>query len=257
RPCLNAWATRVVGDVIYRRIGRLAKKNDDPDSRTHIRAPTSGRKEGAKVVTWEDTQFTIQSLAEQYREADRLVWYITECFCAPCVKGAVVIRKRRPHPSIQVAALSSFILSRNSYASGDLALPLGIWQFACQSHVDVKRVYCRSGSIVSDSTVRKALKSMSAVDLESLRQKVREAMERGESGGGKSLDNIQHYEIAHEHGLGGDNRLKVGTACIVFKYNGYQPGAFDAGDHIARVIKQDRQSMTTESVFDYHRTIGR
>ncbi|KAF7371704.1 hypothetical protein MVEN_00026800 [Mycena venus] len=250
RPCLNAWATRVVGDEIYRRIGKLARKDDDPNSRTHIRATTNGRKKDARVMTWEDTEFTIQGLADQYREADTFVWYLTECFCAPRVKGEVVVRKRRPHPAIQVAALSSFILSRNSYASGDLALPLGIWQFACQSHVDVKRVYCRLGSVVSDSTTRKALNSMSAADMENLREKVRLATEKGESAVGKVLDNIQHYEVVHEPGLGREPQLKCGTACTAFEYDDVQPGAFDASDHIARIVRQERQTMTTESVFE-------
>ncbi|KAJ7470888.1 hypothetical protein FB451DRAFT_1135186 [Mycena latifolia] len=139
RPCLSAWATRLVGNEVYRRLGRLAQKSDDPDSRTHVRATTNGRKEGAKVATWDHMKFTIQGLVDQYR-AEELVWYLTESMAAPRKKGVVVIRKRRPHPVIQVGAISSFIVSRNCYASGDLALPLGIWHFACKSHVDVKRV---------------------------------------------------------------------------------------------------------------------
>ena len=37
---------------------------------------------------------------------------------------------------------------------------LGIWHFAAKSHVDVKRVHSRFGNIVSDTTARKALNSM-------------------------------------------------------------------------------------------------
>ncbi|KAJ7431586.1 hypothetical protein B0H11DRAFT_2384233, partial [Mycena galericulata] len=191
RPCLSSWATRTVGNEVYRRIGRLAKKSDDPDSRSHVRATTNGRKKGVKVATWNHMKFTIQGLADQYREADEFLWYLTECFSAPCVKGAAVIRKRRPYPVIQVGVMSSFIISRNSYASGDLALPLGIWHFACKSHVDVKRVYCRFGSTVSDSTARKALNSMSEASLADLRQSVQGATARWESEWGKGLDNVQ------------------------------------------------------------------
>ncbi|KAJ7271364.1 hypothetical protein B0H12DRAFT_1303319 [Mycena haematopus] len=250
RPFLTAWSTRIVGDEIYRRVGLLAKKSDDPDSRTHIRATTNGRKAGARVATWEDTEFTIDGLAAEYRNADPFIWYITECFCARRIKGKVVIRKRRPHPAIQVAALSSFvIISRNSYASGNLALPLGIWQFACLTHVDVKRIYTRFGSTVSDITVRKALSSMSAADMSALRLCVQDATARGESAWGKIFDNVQYYSAVFEHGLGRENELKIGTACTAFKFNGYQPGAFTASDYIARVIQQDRLTMTTESVF--------
>ncbi|KAJ7737529.1 hypothetical protein B0H16DRAFT_1762389, partial [Mycena metata] len=249
RPCLSAWATRTVGDEAYRRVGLLAKKSDDPASRTHIRASTNGRKEGARVATWGDMNFSIQGLADQYREADGLVWYITESLAAPRVKGEVVIRKRRPHPVIQVGAISSFVLSRNSYASGDLALPLGIWHFVCKSHVDVKRVYCRFGSIVADSTSRNALNSMSAADFQTLQESVQDATSRDESEWGKILDNVQQHSPVYEHGLGRDNQLKVGTACTAFHYDDCEPGAFDAQDHIDRVLAEDRKHMTTESIY--------
>ncbi|KAJ7815078.1 hypothetical protein B0H14DRAFT_2375595 [Mycena olivaceomarginata] len=183
QPSLSAWATRLVGNRIHDSVGTLARKNrDDSESRTHIRASTNGKDPNARVVSWEDTHFTIEGLAQKYATNAELVWYLTECMAAPRKKGVVVIRKRRPHPAIQVAAISSFILSRNQYASGDLALPLGIWHFACKSHIDVKRVYCRFGSIISDTTDCK-------------------------------------------------------------------PGAFNADDHVARVIAQERQTMTAESIF--------
>ncbi|KAJ7820033.1 hypothetical protein B0H13DRAFT_1921451 [Mycena leptocephala] len=46
-----------------------------------------------------------------------------------------------------------------------------------------------------------------------------------------------------------ENQLKVGTACTAFFYDDYEPGAFDANDHVARVIKEDRKDMTSESVY--------
>ncbi|KAJ7691362.1 hypothetical protein B0H17DRAFT_935216 [Mycena rosella] len=250
RPCLTAWATRTVGDEVYRRIGRLAKKSDDPESRRHVRATTNRRKKGARVATWDDTRFTIQGLADQYREADEFLWYLTECFCAPRVKGKVVVRKRRPHHAIQVGAISPFLISRNSFASGDLALPLGIWHFACKSHVDVKRVYCRFGSTVSDTTARNALNSMSAADLSELRERVRDATERGEADHSKIIDNVQENSPVYEHGLGRENQLKVGTACTTVRLLDCKPGAFNAADHIGRVVQQARQTMTTENVYE-------
>ncbi|KAJ6463158.1 hypothetical protein C8R47DRAFT_1225275 [Mycena vitilis] len=249
RPCLNAWATRIVGDEAYRRIGHLAKKDDDPDSRTHVRATTNGRNEAALTATWDHMELTVGDLVERYKRADQLVWYLLECFCLPRVKGKVIIRKRRPHPMIQVAALCSFIISRNAYASGDFALPLGIWHFACQSHIDVKRVYCRLGSTVSDSTARKALNSMSAASLADLQADVQEATADDESEHGKLMDNVQEYSRVYEHGIGRENQLKVGTACTTFRFKKYIRGAFSADDHVGRVIKQERQGMTAESIF--------
>ncbi|KAJ7167969.1 hypothetical protein C8R46DRAFT_898893 [Mycena filopes] len=250
RPCLSAWAARTVGDEAYRRVGQLAAKSDDPTNNTHIRASTNGRKEGTRVATWDDMRFSVQDLATKYREADPLVWYLTECFSAPRVNGKVVVRKRRPHPAIQVGAISAFILSRNTYASGDLALPLGVWHFICKSHVDVKRVYSRFGSIVSSTTAQNALNSMSENDLLQLQVNTRAAAARGEAAYFKISDNIQEYSPVYEHGLGRENQLKVGIACTAVRYDDVVPGAFDANDHVARVLKEERQTMTAESVWE-------
>ncbi|KAJ7692191.1 hypothetical protein B0H17DRAFT_1200535 [Mycena rosella] len=201
----------------------------------------------ALMPTLEHPDIQLQS---QHFFTDEFLWYLTECFCAPRVKGKVVIRKRRPHHAIQVGAISSFLISRNSFASGDLALPLGIWHFACKSHVDVKRVYCRFSSTVSDTTARNALNSMSAADLSELRERVRDATERGEVDHSKIIDNVQENSPVYEHGLGRENQLKVGTACTTVRLLDCKPGAFNATDHIGRVLQQARQTMTTENVYE-------
>ncbi|KAJ6584221.1 hypothetical protein B0H10DRAFT_1833009, partial [Mycena sp. CBHHK59/15] len=150
---------------------------------------------------------------------------------------------------IQFGAISSFIVSQNSYASRDLALPLGIWHFACKSHVDVQCVYCHFGSIVSDSTVCNTLNSMTEASLAALQESVGDATEQGESEWGKILDNVQQYSPVYKHGLGQENQLKVGTVCMAFHYEDCKPGAFDANNHIARVVKQECQTMTTKNVY--------
>jgi hypothetical protein len=150
---------------------------------------------------------------------------------------------------IQVGAISSFITSRNRYASGDLGLPLGIWLFACQAHIDVKRVFCRFGYSVSDSTARNALTTLTDASLNALKEAVRDATARGETEWAKISDNVQRYERVYEHGLGKENELKHGTACKAVRLDDCKPGAFWASDHIARVLKQERQTMTAESLY--------
>ncbi|KAJ7939559.1 hypothetical protein B0H13DRAFT_2300240 [Mycena leptocephala] len=154
----------------------------------------------------------MEELAAQYQDEDGFLWYITECLAAPRKSGKVVVKKTRPHPLIQVGAISSFITSRNQYASGDLGLPIGIWLFACQAHVDIKRVLCRLGYSVSDSTARNALNTLTDSSLNDLKSKT------------TSNDMIACWSTGW-------------------------PGAFNADDHVARVIKQERQTMTVESIF--------
>ncbi|KAJ7721769.1 hypothetical protein B0H16DRAFT_1896326 [Mycena metata] len=149
---------------------------------------------------------------------------------------------------IQVGAISSFITARNQYASGDLGLSIGLWLFATQAHIDVKRVMCRFGYSVSSSTAHRALNTLTDSGFDSLRSQVQDATRRTEVEWGKISDNIQRYDRVHEHGIGRENELKVGTACTAFRLDDCKPGAFRADDHIKRVIQNDRKDMTTESL---------
>jgi hypothetical protein len=110
RPCLAAWATRVVGDHIYHRVGKLAhKKRTDPRSRRHLRATTNGRSENSDLVDWEDVKFSIEELAELYQEEDLFLWYLTECFSASRKNGAVIVKKTRPHSMVRASFLITFV----------------------------------------------------------------------------------------------------------------------------------------------------
>ncbi|KAJ7167104.1 hypothetical protein C8R46DRAFT_1163398 [Mycena filopes] len=250
-PCLSAWATGLVGAHAHRRVGKLARKPQGGGrSRRHLRASTNGRNECAEVVEWEDIEFTIDGLADQYKEEDEFLWFLTECMAGTRKNGQFVAKKTRPHPVIQVGAISSFITARNQQASGDLALPLGLWLFVCQAHIDIKRVLCRFGYSVSDSTARRALDTVTDSDLARLRADVQAAMAQQEVIVGKVTDNIQRYDAVYEHGIGRVSELKVGTACTMFYFDDCKPRAFRAADHIERVIRQERQTMTTESVWN-------
>ncbi|KAJ7811583.1 hypothetical protein B0H13DRAFT_2383779 [Mycena leptocephala] len=218
--------------------------------RRHLRATTNKRTNNTEVVEWEDVAFSVEELAALYQEEDEFLWYVTECFAASRKSGKVIVKKTRPHPAIQVGALSSFITSRNRYASGDLGLPLGLWLFACQAHIDVKRVLCRFGYSVSESTARNALNTLTDASLNGLRERVRDPTARGETEYGKISDNVQRYERVFEHGLGTENELKHGTACTAFGFDDCEPGTFHAADHIARIIQQERQTMIVESIYN-------
>ncbi|KAJ7703927.1 hypothetical protein B0H17DRAFT_1193860 [Mycena rosella] len=118
------------------------------------------------------------------------------------------------------------------------------------AHIDVKRVFCRFGYAVSDSTTRNALTSLTNRSLNKLKAKVQDATAWGETEFGKISDNVQRYAQVFEHGLGKENELKHGTVCTAVGLDDCKPGAFRASDHIARVLKQDRQTMMVESLYD-------
>ncbi|KAJ6579213.1 hypothetical protein DFH09DRAFT_1030447 [Mycena vulgaris] len=211
-PCLSAWPTRLVGDRIYYGVGKLARHNrTDARNRRHLRATTNKRVNNTDAIEWEDVAFSVEELAALYEKEDKFLWYLTECFAASRKGGKVIVKKIRPHPIIQVGAISSFITSRNRFASGDLGLPLGLWLFACQAHIDVKRVLWWFGYSVSESTACNALNTLTNRSLNALQEKVRDATARGEVEFGKISDNVQRYERVFEHGLGKENVLKRHT----------------------------------------------
>ncbi|KAJ7108584.1 hypothetical protein C8R44DRAFT_937639, partial [Mycena epipterygia] len=156
QPALSTWALQLVGPEMRKQIGILTQNDpDDPNDITQLRASTNGRAKHVRLATWNNLgRVSIPWMAGTYKRRARGVWYITECMGAPTVNGAIVVRERRPHPTIQVGVISSLTLSRNRYATGYLALPLAVWQFACKAHVDEKRIMSRFGFSVHDSTAR-------------------------------------------------------------------------------------------------------
>lgn len=156
-----------------------------------------------------------------------------------------------PIPSqVQVGAISSLILARNRYANGDLAIVLGVWHFAAKSHVDVKRVYSRLGNIVSDTTVRNALNSLTGSSLSALRAAVQDATARGETEWCLIIDNVQEYCPVYEGGIARESILKVGTAATAIRLDDCQPGAFDLQCHLLRLAKKERTKMTVERLWN-------
>lgn len=107
-PCLSAWATRIVGNAAYSRVGKMARKpKDGSRNRRHLRASTNGRTANTHVVEWEDVEFSIDDLAQQYKDEDELIWYLTECFAGSRKKGKVIVKKTRPHPVVCLSSLST------------------------------------------------------------------------------------------------------------------------------------------------------
>ncbi|KAF8184385.1 hypothetical protein K438DRAFT_1544545, partial [Mycena galopus ATCC 62051] len=253
RPFMSTWATRLVATEARKQVGR-ATREDSGDSVKGGRpvARTNGRKDGVHVITWPEllANFNIKKIHEKYSVRLPLPMFLTESMAAPSSKGVFVVRKRRPYTAAQVGAVASFILSRHQYANRDLALPLGVWLFACQAHVDVKRVFSRFGFSVSDTTARHAIVSMTGGDMTALCVTIAEAARKGQAHGSMILDNVQEYCDVYEQGIGRQSQLKVGTAGTWVELEDCAPGAFDAKPYHDKVALQERKTLTTDSLFD-------
>ncbi|KAJ6528948.1 hypothetical protein B0H19DRAFT_902946, partial [Mycena capillaripes] len=157
RPFISTWAVRLVAAQARRQVGRATRDDpDDPEDYTRLRAHSNERT-GAHVVSWKEllSNFNMKHLNKKFCVRLPLPTFLIEAMAAPKANAVYFIRKRRPHPFIQVGAIASFIISRNRYANGHLAMVLGVWLFACKAHVDIKRVFCRFGYSVSDTTARR------------------------------------------------------------------------------------------------------
>ncbi|KAJ7829381.1 hypothetical protein B0H14DRAFT_3088117 [Mycena olivaceomarginata] len=244
RPFISTWALRLTAAEARKQIWDGTRDDpDDPDDHVQLQAQTNGRGKG-KVITREDmSRFSIAS-------RQRVPMFLTKYMSAPRVKGVFVVRAKRPYPMIQVSAIASFIVARNCYANGDFAIIFGVWHLTCKSHINVKRIYCRLGSSVSDTSRRASLTSIATSSITELRGKIQAATEQHKTTGCIILDNVQEYVDVYEQGIGRQSQLKVGTAATWVGLQDCAPGAFDAADYYARIALKQRKGLTFASLFD-------
>ena len=146
--------------------------------------------------------------------------------------------------------MSAFVLSWNHFATGYLALNLGVWLFATKAHVDQKCIFSRFGFCVSDSTTRDLLNSLTDSSLQQLREQVAEGILRREPLFQIILDNVQQYSIKRERTLVHEDELIIGTAATAVLVEDCALGAFDLKNHLDRVVKKERLALTVQSLYN-------
>ncbi|KAJ7928678.1 hypothetical protein B0H13DRAFT_1860252 [Mycena leptocephala] len=236
RPFMSTWATRLVALEARKQVGRATKDDpNDPDTQTRFRAHSNDRT-NAKVISWLEllSHFNLKWIESIYCIRLPLPMFLTQHMAAPSSKGVFFI---------QVGAIASFIISRNRYANADLAMALG------SGILRASRTSMLSGSTVDSVTVH-ALNSMTTASLAELRDKIKDATERGQTEGCLLLDNAQQYCDVHEQGIGRQSQLKVGAAGTWVELEDCAPGAFDAELYYAKVAEQERKDLTADDLFD-------
>ncbi|KAJ7724158.1 hypothetical protein B0H14DRAFT_2410846 [Mycena olivaceomarginata] len=200
RPGLSTWATQLVGKRCALEVGRLGY-NDPAHPNFHVFLQSSANSrmaEKRKTVSQEDVfQFSMQRSADILQSRALLSWFLTESMSATRKKRRDNCKDAAPTsfcmtiPGFLVSclisscrskslALSSFAMARNRSANAYFALPVGTYLFATKAHTDVKRVFCKLGLLVHDTTVRNALISMGAKRKEALQADTIAALEKKE-----------------------------------------------------------------------------
>ncbi|KAJ7598416.1 hypothetical protein C8J56DRAFT_1039290 [Mycena floridula] len=152
---LSSWAVVKVGEEARRQIGKLTESNTSSPFATCIQLSSNARRQ-ATVPLIDAAQIfalRIRDLSQYFKAEAKLPWFLLESMTAPYKNKLPMICKRHPHPQIITATISSFVLGRNRYANGYMAVAFGIWMFSCHSHIDVKRISCHIGMSISDSAV--------------------------------------------------------------------------------------------------------
>ncbi|KAF8146062.1 hypothetical protein K438DRAFT_1991146 [Mycena galopus ATCC 62051] len=141
-------------------------------------------------------------------------------------------------------------MARNRSANAYFALPVGMYLFATKAHTDVKRMFCKLGLSVHDTTARNGLISMGAKRKEALQADTLAALKKGEPAARKTLDNIQQYQIVREHGLCKQSQLITSTAATAIMLDNCAPHAFDLDTYQDNVICNERASLTSDALLD-------
>jgi hypothetical protein len=86
--------------------------------------------------------------------------------------------------------------------------------------------------------------------MKELRDDIAEGIAVGEMRWQLVLDNVQQFCRQRDLRLGRRDILKVGTAATALLLEDCAAGAFDLQDHLDRVMKQERRTLTTQSLYD-------
>ncbi|KAL0573741.1 hypothetical protein V5O48_008217 [Marasmius crinis-equi] len=250
---ITSWATQIVGEQVYAEIGRLTLDDGESPFRIRLAAAAKERSKAKGVMTisrGDILSFNVADRVKEFKRRAPVTWHLTECMAGPREKGVIVVRKQRPHPIVQFSAISSFISAQNKFATGHFALHAGIWHLACQSQTDVKRIACRTGASVHDTSARAALKTLADDALSALRDEVEAAAQLGEVSRRYVFDNTQRHSAVHEGGMARESRLISGTSCTAIKLEDCAPNAFNVEDHHSRILKNERASLNTCELFE-------
>ncbi|KAJ7627263.1 hypothetical protein FB45DRAFT_749505 [Roridomyces roridus] len=251
-PGLSAWAAQLVGERCAWEVRQLGfKDKENPEFAVHLQASANARTKEKRQLVNEDNilSFSIERTASIFQKRAKLAWYITECLAAPRDKQVVVLRKRRPHPTIQAVMISACAMSQNQSANAYLAMPMGMWLFSCKAHNHVKRLLCRIGLASSDTTVRRALISLGNSRIRQLAASTAEALAHRRPYSRKIIDNIQQYQPVHEAGIGHSSRLEAGTAGTAAILEDFAENAFDYDAYNERVMKNERSTLTVAGLY--------
>ncbi|KAE9394068.1 hypothetical protein BT96DRAFT_828278 [Gymnopus androsaceus JB14] len=230
RVAISSWAVCLVRNRVYKGIGNLSTSHssDAPDIIAWFTANTIEQKDLM--------QFNMKLYIEQLKQRDPCLWYITECMAASRKKGVTYVKKLRPHPLIQASAISSFIVSRNRLSIGIFPLILGIFHFACKSHVGLKRIY--------------SLQGMAETALSELQDKFQKSARVGILSHSTTIDNTQEHAVVHEFGMGRTNTTRTGCGGTAIGLHGVKQHTFCRSDYLERIIANERSQMTPQSLLN-------
>ncbi|KAJ8089852.1 hypothetical protein PM082_018428 [Marasmius tenuissimus] len=252
RVAISIWATQLLGQHVFKEMHTMSRGvPTDPEFPVHI---TSSDLVNPDTTLHLFENFSLANRAVMYKKNLPLTWYLTECMARPKVKGksgaVVVVRKARPHPIVQVIAISAGLLSRNRYANGFLALQMGVWLFATKAHTDIKRVFCRIGLLLADSTIRQSLNAIGRASIQRVRRLIESSVARdtGDIGYRLLVDNEQQYVRVREEGLCKENELRVGCGATAVKLTDFKPGAFHIAPLLDARIRNSGSTVTVEDI---------
>ncbi|THU87469.1 hypothetical protein K435DRAFT_681625 [Dendrothele bispora CBS 962.96] len=241
-PALKAWAAQTCEHRAHREINELTKNDNNPD---HSPAVLD-----INDVSWDDIlKFSPKRTANTFKTRAPFLYNFCNHLAAPIKGGEPVQRINRPNEMRVIVAINSLVVGNNRNVNGYLSLPNAVHHFACQTHTDSKRIASRMGIACHDTTARRFITSMTSKAMKQMQLENIEAASRHTVSKCYILDNIQRHADVYEGGILRKSKMKVGCSATAIDLEGCPENAWDLEDHLDRIIKNERSSMTVDTLW--------
>ncbi|KAH6899406.1 hypothetical protein BKA70DRAFT_1437548 [Coprinopsis sp. MPI-PUGE-AT-0042] len=230
--------------------GREAEKMVNRCNGLHLRAQVKVGGRGSnesELITWKKVDdFNFGFMEEKVLQHAPVMWHLTCSYVGmePSSPETNAVWRNRPKNLVTTNAIMVLTFGRSNRANY-LAMCRGIWHFATRASKTLSRVESRLGLAVASSTVRQALRSMSA---QQQRDFGRYLAPRSGLHAWLVADNIQAWAKKRDHRIGTPSQLVSGMSATMIPMARLDPEAFNLKQLLDAQADGERDELTLDTI---------